>query len=429
MRDIAVEDIRGMVEDRKNEIIEWTKKVIAFPSENRPPIGYEADMQAFILNQCRDLGMKVDSFSPTSVKGAQKHPWWLKGREYSQGRNNVAAVWKGTNQKKSLLFSGHADVAPFEPGEWKITEPFTPKIIEGKLYGRGSADLKGGMAAAFWAIKILKEMGFKPGGDIIFESVVDEEFAGGNGTLASRIKGYNTDLAILVEPTRMEVCTACQGAFLGDITLKGRAGMPYMGLEIANPIYGASSLIDTFRQWGDQWIARHQHPLFGEKGKELKILLWDINSKSEDEFTQMGTPLVANLSWIVWCYPGTDEQKFKQDFIAFWQKQAEQNPDLKPFKLEHKFTYHYVRPWEISADHDAVKEVLNSYQQYSGKAASIGGAAFSCDMAIYGEVGNMPTVILGPRGDNLHAPDEWVLVEDIISLTGIFANLACNWTA
>ncbi len=71
----------------------------------------------------------------------------------------------------------------------------------------------------FWAMRILHELECQPKGDILFESVVDEEFAGGNGTLAARLRGYNADLALVSEPTRMEICPACLGAFLGDMTL------------------------------------------------------------------------------------------------------------------------------------------------------------------------------------------------------------------
>ena len=57
----------------------------------------------------------------------------------------------------------------------------------------------------------------------------------------------------------------------------------------------------------------------------------------------------------------------------------------------------------------------------------IGGAAFSCDLGIYGEVGKMPSILLGPRGDHLHAPDEWVEIQDLLDLTGIYATLAVEW--
>ena len=74
-----------------------------------------------------------------------------------------------------------------------------------------------------------------------------------------------------------------------------------------------------------------------------------------------------------------------------------------------------------------MQETIEAYRGYSGIAPAVGGAAFSCDLGIYGEVGGMPSIILGPRGDNLHAPDEWVLLEDIFTLTGIYALLAVRW--
>jgi len=426
MRTIDSSTIAEEVKKNSENILNWLKKLISFPSENRPPEGFEKETQEFIAEELLNLGMDIDVFYPDKIEGIKNHPSWLDGRNYSNGRVNVVGKWTG-GEEKSLLFSGHADVAPHGPGNWVETEPYKPLLKGGKLYGRGSADLKGGMASAFWAIKILKDLGFEPSGDIVFESVVDEEYAGGNGTLASRLKGYNTDLAVLVEPTRMQVCLACLGAILGEISLKGNAGMPYMGSAIANPIYGASKIVEIFKSWEKRWIASNSHPLFTGKDKELKILIWDIDSKIKEEFTQMGTPLITKLSWIVWCYPGENEDSFLKDFKKFWHEKSSQDHELRLFDVEIKSTYHYVRPWETSIENIGVAELINSYREYTKTVPEVTGAPFSCDYAIYGDTGNMPTVILGPRGDNLHAPDEWVLLEDIFTLTGIFASTAAKW--
>jgi acetylornithine deacetylase len=426
MRQIDKDLIKREVEKNRDEIVEWTKRLIGIQSENRPPFGYEKGVQEFLRDELISLGLDVDIFSPSEVAGIQKHPFWLDGRKYGDDRKNVVAKWSGKGGR-SLLFSGHADVAPREPGEWKKTGPFNPLVEDGKLYGRGSADMKGGMASAFWAIKLLKGLGYEPRGDIIFESVVDEEFAGGNGTLASRLKGYNTDLAILTEPTRMELCIACLGALLGEITLKGKSGMPFMGEIIPNPVYGLSRLIEIFRDWEKKWASSNTHPLFKENGKELKILIWDIKTDDTDNFTQMSTPLRANISWIVWCYPGEDEDRFMQDFKKFWHERASEDKDLGLFDIEIRQTYHYVRPWETDIEDIGIAETINSYREYSGKIPDVTGAPFSCDYALYCDTGNIPTVILGPRGDNLHAPDEWVLIDDILALAGIFANLSLRW--
>jgi acetylornithine deacetylase len=427
MRAIDKDLIKEEIDKKKENIIDWTKKLISIPSENRPPFGFEKEAQDFFHQELSALGLTIDMFSPDEINGIQSHPYWLPGRKYGIERQNIVAKWPGSENGRSLLFSGHSDVAPAAPGKWEQSKPFEPIVVREKLYGRGAADMKGGMAAAFWALKILKDLGFEPQGDIIFESVVDEEFAGGNGTLASRLKGYNTDLAVLTEPTRMEACIACLGAFLGEIVLKGKSGMPFMGNLIPNPIYGASKIIEIFKSWEDKWVSSNKHPLFSGKDKELKILIWDIASNNPDEFTQMGTPSFTRLSWIVWCYPGEDEDLFMMHFKKFWQDQALKNSDLRLFDMDIKQTYHYVRPWETSIENIGVSELINSYREYTKTVPVVSGAPFSCDYALYGDTGDMPTVILGPRGDNLHGPDEWVLLDDIFALTGIFANLALKW--
>jgi acetylornithine deacetylase len=425
---VSPDAIREAVNRRADEIIAWTKQFVSFPSENRPPDGHEAAAQKWLAAECRQRKWEVDVFSPLAVRGIRKHPAWLEGRNYSKGRDNVVARWRSSGRGRSLLLSGHADVAPFEPDDWRVCRPYKPVVKNGRLYGRGSADMKGGLAAMFWAMRILQDLGVRLQGDIVFESVVDEEFAGGNGTLAARLRGHNTDLAMVSEPTRMEICPACLGAFLGDLTLIGRGGMAYMGKAIANPLNGAARALDLFQEWQAKWRAQNQHPLFTAPGKQLSVLPWHITTDKPGEFTQMGTPLLAKIAWIVWCYPGMTEKVFHRRFRAFWKERGAKDPALRPFQLELERTYHFVKPWETPTGCAAVKAVALAFEEYSRRKPGIGGAAFSCDLGLYGEVGGMPAILLGPRGDNLHAPDEWVELEDLLTLTGIYATLAVGWS-
>jgi acetylornithine deacetylase len=422
------DELRAEVSRRRNEILDWTMDLIRFPSENRPPSGAEAGAQDWLAGECRALGWETDCFLPTDVPGASRHRYWLTGREYPAGRRNVVGRWRGGGGGRSLLLSGHVDVAPFEPDAWTVCRPFEPKIVGERLYGRGSADMKGGIAASFWALRILQEMGFRPSGDLLFESLVDEEFAGGNGTLAARLKGLNADLAVLCEPTRMQVCPACLGAFLGDLTIRGRAGMPFMGREIPNPVFAAASAIRHFRDWQDAWRAQNDHPLFREEGKQLNLVLSGISSTIPGELTQMGIPLITALSWIIWCYPGMTEEEFYPRLRAFWDQRIAADPELAPFALDIVPTYHFVRPWQTPLGHPGVACAEAAFRQVTGRDAVVGGASFSCDLGVYGDPGGMPCLILGPRGDNLHAPDEWVLVEDVLSLAAIYAEMAVTWS-
>jgi len=427
MSQIASETIKIEVLKRKKEIVEWIKSLVRFPSENRFPFGNEGEAQKFIEKECINIGLETDMFSPEDIQGIKEHPSWLKNRDYSGNRKNVIAKWKGTGNGNSLLLSGHVDVAPFEPDNWKICRPYDPVELRGKLYGRGVMDMKGGLAAEYWAIKILKEAGFKPRGDVIFESVVDEEFAGGNGTLASRLRGYNADLAILAEPTRMHVCSACLGAFLGDMVVKGNPGMPFLGNSVSNPIEGAARVIELFKEWEKYWDSINSHDLFKEPGEGLKMLLWDVDSKFAGEFTQMGSPPAVKISWAVWSYPGTSEEYFYNKFRQFWENCFKDDPVLKFFEIDIIPSFHYVKPWETNPGSKSVRKFLEVYQRYLKKDPIIKGASLSCDMAIYGDQGKMPVVIIGPGGGNIHSSDEWVLLEDIYSLTGLFALMIKEW--
>ena len=423
MKIISAEKLRQEIEKKEKDIVNWLKKLVSYSSENRFPFGNEGAAQKFIEKECLNIGLKTDVFSPEEVAGIKEDPFWLEGRDYSGYRKNVVAIWEGKNPEfsKSLLFSGHVDVAPHEPDNWKICRPFEPIESNGRLYGRGAVDMKGGIAAQFWAIKILKDCGFEPGGNVLFESVVDEEFAGGNGTLASRLKGYNADMAILSEPTNMNICNASLGAFLGEFVLKGEPGMPFLGNIVSNPIEGITSVIEHFKIWERHWNSINSHKQFKKSNEALKLLLWDIDSKISGKFAQMGSPAAVKISWVIWSYPGTTEEYFYNKFRYFWERVFKEDDVLKFFKFEINPSFHYVRPWETGLENPALQKFSDIYRRYLKVEPEVIGANISCDMAVYGDQGKMPVIIIGPRGGNIHNPDEWVLLQDIYGLTGLFA--------
>jgi acetylornithine deacetylase len=133
------EAIRATVARHRDEILEWTKAFIRLPSENRPPHGGEKEAQEFVLAACGEMGWETGTFAPDEAEGIQNHPSYLPGRDYGDGRKNVVAVWRGdgTGGGRSILFSGHTDVAPYEPDDWKVCRPYEPVVKGKRLYGRG----------------------------------------------------------------------------------------------------------------------------------------------------------------------------------------------------------------------------------------------------------------------------------------------------
>ena len=137
-----------------------------------------------------------------------------------RNRPNVVGILKGTGGGRSIILNGHVDTVTIEPAlEW-TRDPFGGEIDGDRLFGRGSSDMKGGVMAAFMALSFLRQAGVELKGDVIFESVVNEEHAG-NGTLDLVRRGYRADGAIVLEPTHNRISVSHTGGLYWQVTLPG----------------------------------------------------------------------------------------------------------------------------------------------------------------------------------------------------------------
>ena len=180
------------VDAHRADVVGMAQSLVRIPSENKQPHGTEKACQTFVADYLRDLGCRVDIFTPLEVAGLTEHPAYWPGRDYTD-RPNVVGVLSSRPGgpvgkdagRRSLLFTGHIDVVPTvgqgHYGWWDGT------VADGKLYGRGANDMKGGIAAYLMAARCIRELGLDLQGDLILETVVDEEFGGAHGTLACRL--------------------------------------------------------------------------------------------------------------------------------------------------------------------------------------------------------------------------------------------------
>ncbi|MBW7455794.1 M20/M25/M40 family metallo-hydrolase, partial [Paenibacillus sepulcri] len=146
--------------------------------------------QQVIMEKFNELGLEIDVFEPENERlYAYKE---ADRGHYYENRPNVVGVWKGTGGGRSLILNGHIDTMPFDQLDKWTSHPLQPTRSEGKLYGRGSCDMKAGVAAMIMAVENLVKHGMRLKGDVILQSVVDEE-GGGNGTLACLDRGYRAD--------------------------------------------------------------------------------------------------------------------------------------------------------------------------------------------------------------------------------------------
>ena len=298
------------VNKHRDDIVQLAANLIRIPTENLPPKGNETLGQAFFRESCEQLGLEIDEFRPDEIDGYESNGAFLKGRDY-ESRPNIVAAWPGRGKGRSILLSGHMDVAPKEPMPWNVCGPFSPVEKDGRLYGRGAADMKGGLAAAYMAIKVLKELKFEPHGSIILESVVDEEFASGNGTIASRLRGHNADFAVNLEASGLRICPACVGGLVYKVGIKGKAGMPYNGEEIYNPAYGIADLITALREYERERLRNINIPTLWDKSvQQCKVIIMKVKAGETQAHGQLSTPIDAWLEMVVQTYPGEKEEGY-----------------------------------------------------------------------------------------------------------------------
>jgi formylaminopyrimidine deformylase len=173
--------ISGEVEARKEELINLISELVEFPTVS-PPARNTNGVQQFIKHYLDDLGFTTDKW------------------DVYPNDPNVVGILPGKSPEKynSLILNGHVDVAEVGDEKYWSSSPFGVHVLDSYIYGRGVADMKGGLAASLTAIKILKDIGVSLYGDLQFQSVIGEE-VGEAGTLACTDKGYTSDFAVVVD--------------------------------------------------------------------------------------------------------------------------------------------------------------------------------------------------------------------------------------
>ncbi len=416
--DLAAQ-IRAWVDRKQEHILRLTEDLIRFRSVNRRVTGDEKACQMHVAELLGSMDLEVDVFEPPEVAGFEDHPAYWPGRNYV-GRPNVVGRRRGTGGGRSLLFTSHADVVPALDGK---RPPFEPTREDGRLYGRGSSDMKGGLAATIGAVQCLQDLRVPLAGDVIIESVVDEEFGGANGTLASRLRGYQADAAICPEPNGMDVSPAHRGGALWEIVAEGTPGVPFGSTDLKSPAYAIAHLAVAIESWQEVRNERAGVPSLYRDAPGLPVILSTLESIHEN----VGVPAVGRLEVWAEVYPGTTFDELRDDFMGHLETAIRDTPVLQGCTLEFRRPIRFLPGSQIHEDHPIVELLAGVSTKVRGEPARVRGANFACDAFMFNLHSPTPCVILGPRGGNAHAPDEWVLIDDLLRLTEIFALTAVEW--
>ncbi len=418
--------INGWVEQNRQHILDLNRALVSIPSENRCPEGDEKKVQGFVQGCLRDLGCGTDVFLPTDVPGLAEHPAYLGGRSY-EGRPNVVGKKEGAGGGRSILFSGHMDTVPLGEDPWSV-DPFSGAVEEGRQYGLGIFDMKGGMAAAMMALRALDELGVRLGGDVTIESVVDEEFGGANGTLACRLRGYGADVAIVPEPSNLAICPLNQGGGMFRVSFEGKPGRSFSGEELLNPAYAGARFLEVFREYEAYHKKKRSGSRLFQRDPGPPAYVQRVRAASSDLSLSDRVPSRCTIDVWIQCYPETSEEELRRDFATFVRERARGDEVLSEVEPRIERLIRFLPGSGIPEDHEIVGVAGRVAAQIYEDGLPIEGAPFACDSFVFNLHSDTPALIWGPRGGNAPgAPDEFIEVEAFMDLVRMYALTMVEW--
>jgi acetylornithine deacetylase len=422
----AIDLVLDRALDRLRPRLEKTlSDLVRIPSENFPPRGNESACQRYVADTLRGLDLEPDVYEIKDVAGLTEHAEYWPGRDYA-GRPNVNARWRGAGGR-SLILSGHIDTVPADtPVEWSVP-PFEAQVRDGCLYGRGAWDMKAGVAMNLTVLRALRELGAKLQGDLIFETVVDEEYGGVNGTLAGRVRGYNADAAVIGEPTSLHICPAQHGGTVAHILLAGEGGMLGTGRASATAIEQLAHLlaqVPEFARLRERTVA--VHPLYQTAAEPFAVWVTNIATGRWGWTQPITVPERCRVELYWQTMPDETAEQAKTQFFEWWNATLGQRPDLFRCAPKVEFPMRFLPGSAIDLNQPFIRE-FSAATTALGAAAVIEGLDAPSDMYIFQRCFNTPALMWGPAGVNAHLADECVDLDSLFAATRVLLRFVSRW--
>ena len=418
----------------RDDIIKLVQDMVAFKSVNPrfmadPENSQESDVQDLVETRLKALGLVITR-------------WETEAR-----RPNLVAQRIGAGGGRSLVFNGHIDVVPIGDLDGWNYDPWGSDIVDGKLYGRGTVDMKAGVAAFISATQAIMEAGIVLNGDLQLHIVVDEEAGGFAGTRDVIKRGYSADGVIVAEPTSGLIDAAEGGLSWLRVTIRGRAAhagwrfaqiYPQQDPDAANSdgvnaIEKGVKFVQAVREFEREWAHGRHHPLMppGITTINPGVMIGGVGL-GEDGLPQITSnpamiPDVCVVDFDFKYLPTETFDEVREEFEAFVSAFARTDPWLRdhPPTLQWHLSNIDFPPFSTSPDHALIQAVRDTHQQMGIETVLTGKRAVT-DAAFYAGAGMAP-IILGPAGEGLHGDNEYVELDSLIETAKVFAGVILRW--
>jgi acetylornithine deacetylase/succinyl-diaminopimelate desuccinylase family protein len=313
--------------------------------------------------------------------------------------------------RPALIINGHLDVVPVNASAWSH-DPFDPRVVDGRLYGRGSADMKGGIAAAIAALDTLERAGVAPACDLTFHFVADEERGGRFGTQALLDGGLiRGDACLVPEPTGLELCVAERGLLQAYIRIAGRPGHGSRPRDGVSAIEHAAIVVLALHAAEFEGAS---HPLLGRPTANVGTI------SGGSALNTVAESCVIGLDRRV--LPGATAESTECEIRSRIEALGIEGLRYE-FEIEN-----FGEASEMSPDEPWVKTVGDAVGRVRGEEPAIIGMTFTTDARFMRNQAGIPTVVCGPGAiEQAHGDDEFVQVASLVDATAAFAELIASF--
>lgn len=410
----VVDRVLAAVDELADEVVDFTRELVRIPTVNPPGELYE---------ECaRAIGARLERFGfETEYLEAEGRP------EHTDAypRINVLGTLAGARSNPRVHLNGHFDVVPVGEG-WTV-DPFGGEVKDGRIYGRGTTDMKAGIAAAVYAAEAIRRAGVELAGTLEISGTVDEESGGwaGMAWLAEqgRVTKGLTDAVIIPEPLHVDsICIGHRGVYWFEVTTRGRiahGSMPFLG---TNAIEHMGAVLETIRQDLLPAFARRrtEMPVIPEGARQATLNMNAVHGGQPPDAVQ--TPCVADTCRAVFDRRFLIEEGFEDTRREIVELLDGLAAEIDGFRYDLRDLL-VVEPTQTPEDASVVRVLGDSIAAVLGREATLVASPGTYDQKHVARIGGVENcVAYGPGILELaHQPDEYCEVEDLINSTRVLA--------
>jgi acetylornithine deacetylase len=415
---LDLDALDAAIEERTERAFGFLERLVAAPST----IGIEQEAQAEVERELARLGFEVASIAIPSDIG--EDPFAGVPQATYDGRYDIVGRM-GAGEGPSLLINGHVDVVPADQPELWDSPPFTPRRDGGRMYGRGTGDMKGGFAMAALAIDaLLATAADSIAGSLTFVSAIEEECTG-NGTLAAARAGVLADAVLLAEPTGLDLLLAGVGVLWLDVVVSGLSAHAESADRAVNPVHLAFLVIDAIRELEREMNLEVDDPAMYGIPHPYNL---NVGALSAGDWPS-SVPAQATLRVRVGHPTAWTAEQAEQRVRDAVGAVADADPWLRDHPPVIRASGFRAQGYALAADHPLVARVSAAHRAAHGVAPDTFSMASTTDARLYLNAFDVPALCYGPASHDIHGINENVELASIVDGARTLARFIADWYA